>query len=117
MEATLPEIPRLAVLDLAAKKLFIDGAEFPWLISEEGPKLDDLASGNPLRSVTLTFFVEDVQVNPEHGGSGAEALARDNIEVSVMDCSHAPGGKLIVTTGGVKPQWVADATEPGKESE
>ncbi len=108
----MPEIPRLAVIDLAAKKLFVDGAEFPWLISEEGPKLDGLADRNLPRSVTLTFFVDDVQVVPEHGESGAEVPARDDIEVSVMDCSHAPRGTLTVTTGGVKPQWVADATEP-----
>jgi hypothetical protein len=38
--------------------------------------------------------------------SAVELLARDDVEVSVMDCSAAPGGKLLVVTGATKPEWM-----------
>jgi hypothetical protein len=39
-----------------------------------------------------------------------ELLARDDVEVSVMDCSAAPGGTLFVVTGGTKPEWMKGKT-------
>lgn len=53
------------VLDLKQRKLFVDGVEFPWVLSEEGPSFNSLGSANDVRSVTLTFFTEDVEVIPE----------------------------------------------------
>lgn len=61
----MPDIAKLVTLDLAKKKLYVDGAEFPWLISEEGPQFTGLAARDRIRSVTLTFFTEDAQVIPE----------------------------------------------------
>lgn len=63
----MPEIAKLVTLDLARKKLFVDGAEFPWLISQEGPIFSALADPHDVRQVTLTFFTDDVSVIPEHG--------------------------------------------------
>lgn len=62
----MPDLAKLVVLDLARKKLFVDGVEFPWLISQEGPIFSALADPDDLRSVTLTFFTEDVRVIPEY---------------------------------------------------
>ncbi|MGI5223047.1 hypothetical protein [Nocardia sp. CA-290969] len=58
----MPEVAKKATLDLAQKKLFVNGEEFPWRISEDGPQLDDLVS--PLRRITLTFYAHDVEVIP-----------------------------------------------------
>ncbi|MGW4720478.1 hypothetical protein [Nocardia sp. NPDC004260] len=38
--------------------------------------------------------------------AAVELLARDDVEVSVMDCTAAPGGSLFVVTGGTKPEWM-----------
>lgn len=58
----MPEVAKKATLDLARRKLFVDGEEFPWHISEDGPQLNDLVS--PPRSITLTFYAHDVEVIP-----------------------------------------------------
>ncbi|ORL40177.1 hypothetical protein A6F59_16710 [Prescottella equi] len=63
----MPGIAKKAVLDLAQKKFYVDGEEFPWFIDADGPTLNNLCSPDTLRSVTLTFFVEDVEVIPEEG--------------------------------------------------
>lgn len=68
----MPDIAQKATLDLKEKKLFVDGVEFPWLISEEGPKLNNLAADATMRSVTLTFFVDDVEVLPEERDETAD---------------------------------------------
>lgn len=65
----MPELAKLVTLDLARKKLFVDGTEFPWCVSEEGPTFSALADPHEVRSVTLTFFTEDVQIVPEHDHS------------------------------------------------
>ncbi|SNY84167.1 hypothetical protein SAMN04244553_3603 [Nocardia amikacinitolerans] len=63
----MPHLPDLVTLDLAQRKLFIDGTEFPWLISQGGPTFNALADPRELRQVTVTFFTNDVKVIPEHG--------------------------------------------------
>ncbi|MGW4718858.1 hypothetical protein [Nocardia sp. NPDC004260] len=79
----MPELPKLVTLDLAQKKLFIDGVEFPWHISAEGPRLNALMTPDDLRSVTLTFYTEDVEVIPAKAQESAEkqqvAFAKDGI--------------------------------------
>lgn len=62
----MPDLANLVVLDLSRKKLFVDGVEFPWLISQEGPTFSALANPYEPRAVTVTFFADDVQVIPEH---------------------------------------------------
>ena len=59
----MPEVAKKATLDLAQKKLFIDGEEFPWHISEEGPRLTpDTASFG--HCITLTFYAHNIEVIP-----------------------------------------------------
>lgn len=65
----MPEIAKKAVLDLSQEKLLVDGAEFPWIISEEGPTLNDLCAQDAIPSITLTFFVDDVEVIPKSDSS------------------------------------------------
>lgn len=67
----MPELAKKVTLDLAARKLYVDGSEFPWLISEDGPQFNDLATRGSIRSVTLTFFTQDVEVVPENGEESA----------------------------------------------
>lgn len=62
----MPEIAKLVTLDLAKKKLYIDGAEFPWLISQEGPTFSALANPHEIRQMTITIFADDVEVLPEN---------------------------------------------------
>lgn len=52
-------------VDLKLKKLFINGAEFPWLISKDGVEVNGLASANALATVALTLLATDVEVIPE----------------------------------------------------
>ncbi|MEV6432589.1 hypothetical protein [Nocardia sp. NPDC051463] len=66
----MPDIAKLVTLDLAAKKLYIDGAEFPWWISEEGPTFGPLTDPRDVRRVTLTILADDVEIIPE----GAEKM-------------------------------------------
>ncbi|WP_159840193.1 hypothetical protein [Nocardia sp. CY41] len=68
----MPELPKLVTLDLAKKKLFIDGVEFPWHISEEGPTLHTRTGQHDLRRVTLTFYAEDAEVIPANSQGSAE---------------------------------------------
>ena len=57
----MPEVPKKITVDLAAKKLLIDGTEFPWLITGDGPQVvwPDL-KGNGL--VTITIPADGVEV-------------------------------------------------------
>jgi hypothetical protein len=68
----MPEIAKLVTLDLKQRKLFVDGQEFPWWIDEKGPILNNLAAPGELRSVTLTFYADDVEVIPENVQESAE---------------------------------------------
>lgn len=62
----MPDIAKLVTLDLAKKKLYVDGAEFPWLISEEGPSFAPLSDPRDLRRMTITILADDVEVLPEN---------------------------------------------------
>jgi hypothetical protein len=77
----MPELPKKVTIDLASKKLFVNGEEFPWHLTEEGPRLMALTDPDALPSVTLTFYAEDVEVIPESGPdlslSEREIVARE----------------------------------------
>lgn len=64
----MPEMAKKAVLDLEQRKLFIDGAEFPWYISEDGPTVA-CEGVNEIPAVALTFYAESIEVIPR-GGDG-----------------------------------------------
>ncbi|MFD7045719.1 hypothetical protein [Rhodococcus jostii] len=60
----MQDIAKKVTLDLAAQKLFVDGREFPWMISEEGPTLGGFGE-DEINTVTLTFFAADAEIVPE----------------------------------------------------
>lgn len=58
-------------LDLATEKLYIDGAEFPWYISEEGPSFGPMTDQRDLRRMTITILAEDVETVPANAQDNA----------------------------------------------
>lgn len=72
----MPKLAEKVTLDLARKKLFIDGEEFPYHITEDGPQISDLMNHSALRSVTLTFYVKDIEVLPATSLAIQEAQLR-----------------------------------------
>lgn len=61
----MPSIPQKITVDMKQKKLFINGSEFPWYITEDGVNILGLASNNELATVQLTLLATDVEVIPE----------------------------------------------------
>ena len=61
----MPDIAKLVTLDLTTKKLFVDGVEFPWYISEEGPTFGPVTDPRDACRVTLTILADDVEIIPE----------------------------------------------------
>ena len=59
----MPKPADLVSLDLKQRKLFIDGEEFPWSISVDGPIFGPLTGS--VREVTLTILAYDVEVIAE----------------------------------------------------
>lgn len=60
----MPSLPKKAVVDLASKKLFIDGEEFPWFITEEGIDVSGLLGRNAIPALSFTIIAETVEVIP-----------------------------------------------------
>lgn len=69
MSANSPRLPRKAVVDLRAKKLFIDGEEFPWFITQDGIDVAGLGDKNALPMLTLSILAETVEVIPDEPGA------------------------------------------------
>ncbi len=67
----MPDFAKRVTLDLKQRKMFVDGDEFPWYISEEGPTFNALADHREMRQVTVTFMTEDVEIIPENAGESA----------------------------------------------
>lgn len=83
----MPELAEMVTLDLAQKKMFVNGEEFPWFISEQGPTFAGLANPDEIRSVTLTFYAKDVEVIPE--GPLTVEEARRRVERAHRDLTGA----------------------------
>lgn len=65
-----PIMPKLAgkvTIDLQHKRLFIDGDEFPWHISEDGVDAQELGSRNTLPSIVIRVPAETIEVIPKDG--------------------------------------------------
>lgn len=60
----MPTMPKKITVDRREKKLYIDGVEFPWFITEEGPSAAGLSGRHEIPRVTLTVFAEDIEVIP-----------------------------------------------------
>jgi hypothetical protein len=65
MSQPVPRLPDKAVIDLRAKKLFIDGEEFPWYITQDGIDIDGLGDKNALPMLSLSILVRTVEVIPD----------------------------------------------------
>ncbi|MCQ4148580.1 hypothetical protein [Rhodococcus qingshengii] len=59
----MPKAAEKVTVDLKERTLFVDGVEFPWHISEEGPIFGPLLG--PVREVTITLLAHDVEVIPQ----------------------------------------------------
>ncbi|MFE3060664.1 hypothetical protein [Nocardia sp. NPDC059239] len=57
----MPELAKNVVIDYEHEKLFIDGHEFPWVISEDGPILNAEPDVGPVQ-VTVTLLAERAEV-------------------------------------------------------
>lgn len=60
----MPELAKKVTVDRARQKLFIDGVEFPYFITEEGVQVHDVATKDVIPTVTVTFFADDIEVIP-----------------------------------------------------
>lgn len=63
---SFPTIPK-AVLNMQTDRLTIDGEPFPWYISTDGVEVGEIRAdpdSTPIATLTLTFFVEEVEVIP-----------------------------------------------------
>jgi hypothetical protein len=56
-------------VDLRAKKLFIDGEEFPWFISQDGVDIEGLGDKKALPMLSLSILVRTVEVIPDEPGA------------------------------------------------
>ena len=86
----MPDIPAKAVLDQGNHKLFIDGVEFPYMMTNPGPVL----SGRPndLCTVTLTFLVDSIEVLPIPERTEAECQAELHVQVASQKLTQATEG-------------------------
>ncbi|HEY9314636.1 hypothetical protein [Williamsia sp.] len=64
----MPDVPQKIVVDHEAQKLFVDGEEFPWLITEEGPTINP-AGPDEIPTVTVTLFTAQVEEVDRAGAS------------------------------------------------
>ncbi|UVF60284.1 hypothetical protein SEA_MURP_10 [Gordonia phage Murp] len=68
----MPEVPNKITIDRNQSKLFIDGVEFPWMIAEQGPDVDDIANRNAMPIVTIPIIASDVEVIPRGSEDSGE---------------------------------------------
>lgn len=61
----MPTLPEKITVDLRAKRLLVDGVEFPWYISEDGVTLTSLGDRNAAPVVRIGLLAETVEVIPE----------------------------------------------------
>jgi hypothetical protein len=94
----MPDIPAKAVLDLGKGILYIDGQEFPWEMTATGPVLANLAQPDGLCTVTLTFYVDAIEVLPVPEKSGAQMQAEMRVinAQSRLDEATASGDPVSV---------------------
>jgi hypothetical protein len=69
MSQSVPRLADKAVVDLRAKKLFIDGEEFPWFISQDGVDIEGLGDKKALPLLSLSILVRTVEVIPDEPGA------------------------------------------------
>ncbi|QCG77593.1 hypothetical protein HOV42_gp10 [Gordonia phage Fairfaxidum] len=60
----MPEIAKKITIDRKLKKVFVDGVEFPWLIEQRGPDVEDIANPEAIPVVLIPVLADDVEVIP-----------------------------------------------------
>lgn len=58
-------LPKKAVVDLRVGRLFLDGEEFPWFITEAGIDVSGLGDRNALPVLSFSILAETVEVIPK----------------------------------------------------
>ena len=61
----MPEFAKKITIDQGAKRLYVDGVEFPWHVSANGVEVTGLASRTEIPMVHLAIIAETVEVIPE----------------------------------------------------
>lgn len=82
----MPDIAKKVTIDRQRHKVLIDGKEFPWLIAESGPEVEDIANRNAVPIVTIPIIAGDVEVIPERSepSTVGETPRRDGLESSAQ---------------------------------
>lgn len=60
----MPELAKKITIDRKTKKLYIDGVEFPWHITEDGPQVDGVCAVHEIPRVTITMHTRDLEIIP-----------------------------------------------------
>lgn len=88
----MPDIAKHVTVDLAQRKLYVNGERFPFHIVEGGIRVDGLAAeAGGLATVTVTFFADDIEVVP----AGPTPAAREEAQALL----HETGKALLTLLG------------------
>ncbi|MBF6411217.1 hypothetical protein [Nocardia farcinica] len=89
----MPDIAKHVTVDLAQRKLYVNGERFPFHIAEGGIRVDGLAAeAGGLATVTVTFFADDIEVVP----AGPTPAAREEAQALLRET-----GKALLTLLGL----------------
>lgn len=61
----MPSLPKKITIDQNAKKMFVDGVEFPWYITAEGVAINGVGSNHTIPTVTFSLMADTVEVIPQ----------------------------------------------------
>ena len=60
----MAEIAKKITIDRKHCKVFVDGVEFPWLIQERGPEVENVSTKDDFPIVMIPVLATDVEVIP-----------------------------------------------------
>lgn len=61
----MPNLPNLITIDRKQQKVLVDGDEFPWFITEDGPTVEGADNPEEVTTVTVSIFTDEVEEIPE----------------------------------------------------
>lgn len=61
----MPGLAKKITIDRKRKRVLIDGEEFPYFVSEDGPQVEDACNANAVPVVMLPVLAADVEIIPE----------------------------------------------------
>jgi hypothetical protein len=105
----MPELPKKITVDHAAKKLLVDGVEFPWYIAE-GPTVHDADGPNAVARVSVTLFADAVEVVPASTEQKREAVlaVADALEKFADQEARVKGGTVTYNINSSDPAMTAE---------